>query len=110
MSEQPTISVSVHEWARMRRKAALLDDLLNGNRELPFSPPYDDLGVAVRDAWVTWACSQPNPKQSWLVPYDQLEERDKQADRMIGMQVARWTLIMEAARLSDVLDPPQPVL
>ena len=103
---QPTIAVPVHEWARMRYKAKLLDDTLDGNRELPFVAPYDDLGVAVRDAWVTWACSQPNPKQSWLVPYDHLEERDKQADRMIGMQVARWTLIREAARLSALLDPP----
>ncbi len=44
----------------------------------------DDLGRIVREAWIKWAKDQPNPKSTWLVPYDKLDETDKEADRMIG--------------------------
>ncbi len=40
-------------------------------------------GRIVREAWVRWAMTQPNPKPSWLVPYDELSEPDKEADRQI---------------------------
>lgn len=43
----------------------------------------DDGGRVVREAWVRWALTQPNPKPSWLVPYDELSEADKEADRQI---------------------------
>lgn len=48
----------------------------------------DYLGRAVREAWVRWALTQPNPKQSWLAPYDDLSEPDKEADRQIGEHIA----------------------
>lgn len=51
----------------------------------------------VRETWVRWAQTQPNPKPSWLAPYDDLSEPDKEADRQIGEAVARWTLIHDAA-------------
>lgn len=38
----------------------------------------------VREVWVEWAIEQPAPKPSWLVPYDELSEADKEADRRIG--------------------------
>jgi hypothetical protein len=44
----------------------------------------DRLGRLVRELWVSWAERHPNPKQSWLVPYDELTESDKEADRVIG--------------------------
>lgn len=44
----------------------------------------DDLGRLVREAWVKWALTQDSPKPSWLVPYDELAECDKEADRQIG--------------------------
>jgi len=44
----------------------------------------DDLGRLVRQAWIRWAIQQPEPKLSWLVPYDELSEPDKEADRQIG--------------------------
>ncbi len=71
-------------------------DQLNGNRPLPFD--REQLGRMVREAWVDWARTQPNPKPSWLVPYDELSEPDKEADRQIGERIARWTLIGDAAR------------
>lgn len=73
-------------------------DQLDGNRPLPFS--RDQLGRFVREAWVRWAQTQPNPKPSWLVPYDDLSEPDKEADRQIGEAVARWTLFGDAARVA----------
>jgi hypothetical protein len=68
---------------------------LDGNRPLPYS--RDALGRMVRQAWVSWANAQPNPKPGWLLPYDQLSESDKEADRKIGEFVARWTLIGDSA-------------
>lgn len=58
---------------------------------LPYS--RDQLGRFVREAWVEWARTQPDPKPSWLVPYDDLAEPDKEADRRIGEHVARLTMI-----------------
>ena len=42
------------------------------------------LGKLVRNLWISWAERQPNPKPSWLVPYEELSEADKEADRVIG--------------------------
>jgi transposase-like protein len=44
----------------------------------------ETLGRWVREAWVDWAMTQPNPKPSWLVPWEQLGETDREADRVIG--------------------------
>jgi len=65
------------------------------------------LGRMVREAWVRWAQMQPSPKPSWLLPYDDLSEPDKEADRQIGETIARWTLIHDAARNSFCAAPPQ---
>jgi NTP pyrophosphatase (non-canonical NTP hydrolase) len=48
----------------------------------------DQLGELVRLAWIEWALEQPEPKPSWLVPYQDLPETDKEADRRIGEFVA----------------------
>src|SRR5690606_35656299 len=48
----------------------------------------DALGRVVREAWIAWAREQPSPKPSWLVPYDELSEADREADRRIGDAVA----------------------
>lgn len=42
------------------------------------------LGREVRAVWVTWAAEQPNPKPSWLVPWEILGEPDREVDRRIG--------------------------
>ncbi len=77
-------------------------DQLDGGREIPYD--RDQLGRFVREAWVRWAKTQPSPKSSWLVPYDDLSEPDKEADRQIGETIARWTLIGDAARISVIGD------
>lgn len=45
------------------------------------------LGKLVRATWITWAQEQPNPKASWLVPWDELDGSDKEVDRRIGEAV-----------------------
>lgn len=77
----------------------------DGSRPLPFD--RDTVGRMVREAWVRWAETQPSPKPSWLAPYDELNEADKEADRQIGEAVARWTLVFDAARAAlATVTPP----
>jgi hypothetical protein len=46
----------------------------------------DRIGQAVREAWVSWAANlAPEPKPTWLLAWDQLDEQSKQADRAIGL-------------------------
>lgn len=81
---------------RAHAAEAKAERLLNGSRPLPAD--RDTLGRLVREAWVRWAQAQPAPKPSWLVPYNELSEPDKEADRQIGEAIARWTLIHDSAR------------
>jgi hypothetical protein len=53
------------------------------------------LGRLVREVWIEWAREQPNPKPSWLVPWDELSERDREVDRRIGERLAATTLDQE---------------
>jgi hypothetical protein len=50
----------------------------------------DLLGELVRMAWVGWAREQANPKPGWLVPWAELDEADQEADRRIGLTIARY--------------------
>jgi hypothetical protein len=59
-------------------------------------PTRDDLGQRVRELWVAWARTQPAPKPSWLVPYDELSEPDKEADRQIGEGIWREAMASRA--------------
>jgi hypothetical protein len=42
----------------------------------------------VRDEWIAWAREQPNPKPSWLTPWEELTEPEREVDRRIGVRVA----------------------
>lgn len=53
------------------------------------------IGKLVRDTWIAWAKEQPNPKQSWLVEWDNLPEPDKDVD--IRIAVAIWNDAIDAA-------------
>lgn len=66
----------------------------------------DAIGRRVREVWIEWAKQQPSPKPSWLVPYDDLSEADKDADRRIGE--ALWLEgFREAQQIAkSVLYPP----
>lgn len=47
----------------------------------------ETLGRIVRDAWIAWAKEQPETKDSWFSPWEELGEPFKEADRRIGMAV-----------------------
>jgi len=44
----------------------------------------EDLGRVVREEWIAWARQQSDPKPSWLVPWEELPEPDREVDRRIG--------------------------
>jgi hypothetical protein len=80
----------------------IVDQYMNGDRTILWQ--RDELGRFVREAWVRWAKTQPNPKPSWLVDYDDLDEADKEADRQIGEVVARWVIISDAATFTRFVE------
>jgi hypothetical protein len=45
------------------------------------------LGRVVRMEWEAWAREQPNQKPSWLTPWDQLTEPEREVDRRIGERI-----------------------
>lgn len=45
------------------------------------------VGREVRRVWVAWAREQPDPKPSWLVPWEALGEADREVDRRIGLRL-----------------------
>ena len=51
------------------------------------APDREALGRCVRAAWIRWAQTQPDPKPSWLVPWEELSESHKEADRQMGEAV-----------------------
>lgn len=79
------------------------------DRDQMNSHPYDrdELGRVVRTAWIAWAKTQPDPKPSWLAPYDDLSEPDKEADRQIGEAVVRATRTDSNPDPGDCGGPPE---
>ena len=79
------------EWRAMERvvlgQHADHRSIISDHREL--------LGRMVREAWVAWAKTQPNAKESWLVPWENLDEAQKEADRCIGDAVWRVAVHLE---------------
>lgn len=55
----------------------------------------DKLGRAVRDVWVAYARTQPNPKPHHLLSFDELDEQNKEVDRLIGERL--WLMGYRAA-------------
>lgn len=61
----------------------------------------EDGGKLVRQAWIYWAQQQPDPKPSWLVPWEELSESDKEADRQIWEVVTMpYRAILESLHVS----------
>lgn len=79
------------------RLAALWNASLDANRPLPFD--RETLGRKVREIWLRWAEGQPY-RASWRASWDELRETDKEVDRLIGEEIARWTLLGDASSRS----------
>jgi hypothetical protein len=60
------------------------------------------LGRMVRDIWITWAREQPNPKPSWLKPWDELSEPDREVDRRIGEGIAAFATQQQQQRIETL--------
>lgn len=68
----------------------------------------ETLGRIVRDTWIQWAKIQPDiaDHPNWLTEWDQLAERDKEVDRLIGAAIARHISQETVRRLMDrMVDP-----
>ena len=46
--------------------------------------PRELVGRFVRQIWVEWAREQPDPKPSWLLPWESLDEGQREVDMRIG--------------------------
>lgn len=46
--------------------------------------PRELVGRLVRQVWVRWAREQPDPKPSWLRPWEELDDDQREADMRIG--------------------------
>lgn len=79
-------------WAAKRSRRALCArmrwfearDGLAAERERRAKVDREALGRVVREVWIAWAKEQPAPKPSWLVPWEDLSESDREVDRRIG--------------------------
>jgi hypothetical protein len=63
----------------------------------------EQLGRIVRAAWVTWAREQPSPKDSWLIPWEQMDAGQREVDIRIGQAVAAQAAYNERARIRSLL-------
>ena len=50
-------------------------------------PIREQRGRLVRETWVRWAREQPDPKDSWLTPWDDLDEGQREVDMRIEAAV-----------------------
>ena len=90
-AEQLTLAAD-HIEALERQVAeaeALVEKLEN---EKCLSHDREFMGQLVREVWEEWAREQPDPKPSWLVPWNELPEPLREVDRRIAERVARFAV------------------
>lgn len=61
----------------------------------------EELGREVRDAWIHWALEQENPKPSWLTAWEDMNEPDREVDRIIGERLYVLGALNEVYRDAD---------
>jgi hypothetical protein len=59
----------------------------------------ESLGALVREVWIEWAQEQPEPKPSWLTPWGELDEGQREVDMRIGATVAAVAGAAERERI-----------
>ena len=64
----------------------------------------EDLGRLVRETWVAWAREQRDPKLSWLVPWEELDDGQREVDMRIGEAVAAAESVRWRSALQDALE------
>lgn len=93
-------------WGKLLRRAEQVDSQwlneLRGGKPQPVAADLrDHLGMLVRDTWITWARLQPDPKPSWLLPWEELTEPDREVDRLIGVRLYLAGLGQWAGQAAD---------
>ena len=89
------IADEIAEWSIIGERGPLArpiaDRLISAGLVRTPEPALDreTLGQKVRQVWIDWASEQPDPKASWLVPWEGLSEPDREVDRRIGETLAR---------------------
>jgi hypothetical protein len=64
--------------------------------------PRELVGRLVRQVWAQWAQEQPDPKPSWLLGWDELDDGQREVDMRIG--AALFDAGYRAARESQEWD------
>lgn len=64
----------------------------------------EELGRLVRAVWTEWAGEQPDPKPSWLLPWEALDAGQREVDMRIGATVA--AVAVASAREADIMAGP----
>lgn len=76
-------------WAsredRLQEDLRRFADLLDGGHD---TDSRELLGRLVRDVFADWAREQPDPKPSWLIGWDDLEDGQREVDMRIGTALA----------------------
>lgn len=54
----------------------------------------ESLGRLVRETWVAWAREQPDPKPSWLLPWEELDQGQREVDMRIGAALFERSRVM----------------
>ena len=52
--------------------------------ELVVTEPRELVGRLVRQVWTEWAREQPDPKPSWLLSWEELDDGQREVDMRIG--------------------------
>ena len=66
------------------------------------SDPRKTLGRVVRRVWVAWALEQPDPKDSWLMTWSELDGGQREVDMRIGEAVAAAACRDAQGELADL--------
>lgn len=86
--EPGILAPSASDAAPSPRRGARIASAAGGTTWLEFPDLTPDLievlGKMVRKVWVEWARRQPNPKPSWLIPWEKLAKPDRDVDMQIG--------------------------
>jgi hypothetical protein len=56
----------------------------------PMTDMREPFGRRLREIWVKWASEQPDPKPSWLLPWDELDEGQREVDMRMGAALWHW--------------------
>lgn len=52
--------------------------------DLQIKEPRELVGRMVRQVWVQWASEQGNPKPSWLLSWEEIDDGQREVDMRIG--------------------------